>query len=70
MLAVTMKRRMITPVRTPIARKKTTLFKDVVTKNPIVMQEKLGTININDSHHKWGNHGEERIRAMGKFMGF
>ena len=41
-----------TPVRAPIARKKTVLFKDVITNNPIVMQEKLQTINVNDAYHK------------------
>ena len=42
----------ITPVRAPIARKKTILFKDAVTNNYTDMQEKLKTMIINDAHHK------------------
>ena len=58
-----------THVRAPIARKNTMLFKDAVTNNPIAMQEKLKTMNINDAHHKWGHQGEERLQSMGKLMG-
>ena len=58
------------PVCAPITRKKTVLFKDAITNNPIAMQEKLETINISDAHHKWGHQGEERLRNIGKLMGF
>ena len=39
----------------PIARKKLIPWKDVVTNNLIVTQKKLVTIDINDTHNKWGN---------------
>ena len=58
------------PPRAPIARKKTVLFKDAATSYPIATQEKLETKIINDAHHKWGHHGEERLRNMGKLMEF
>ena len=30
----------------------------------------LQTLNINDAHHKWGHHGEERLRGMAKAKGY
>ena len=54
-----------TPVRAPIDRKNKMLFKDSVTNNPIDMQKKFKTMNVNDAHHKWGHQREKRIRAMG-----
>ncbi len=55
------------PKRPPIARKKTKVvtFKDVVAANPIPIQEKLPTYNINEARHKWGHHGEERLKKWG-----
>ena len=38
--------------RVPINRKNTELDKDDISNNPIFMQEKLETMNVNDSHHK------------------
>ena len=48
----------------PIARKKTISFKEALVSEP-----KLPAMKYNDAHHKWGHHGEERLRKMAKTKG-
>ena len=54
------------PTRTSFYINKTELLKDDVVNIPITIQVKMETMNFNDANHKWGHHGKEQLRNMGK----
>ena len=73
------------PTLPPIARKKTRFSNDVVIdvdakkkpsekviknyRDALLSEPKLPTMSYSDAHHKWGHHGEERLRKMAKLKG-
>ena len=49
------------------AKKKSVQFKD---NTKMTEKEELKPYSINEAHHKWGHHGEERLRKMAETKGF